>query len=95
MPELKRLFVKGRMNQDLDERLVPNGEYRDALNIQIATTEGNDGGTAQNILGNTVAKIKKAQPLTYWDLNTETTNYYGLPLDAVCIGGIKDDVNNK
>ena len=44
MPELKRLFVKGRMNQDLDERLVPNGEYRDALNIQIATTEGNNGG---------------------------------------------------
>ena len=40
MAELKRNFLKGKMNKDLDERLVPDGEYRDALNIQIATTEG-------------------------------------------------------
>ena len=31
MPELIRTFVKGKMNKDLDERLVPNGEYRDCL----------------------------------------------------------------
>ena len=35
MPELKRTFSKGRMNKDLDERLVPLGEYRDAKNIEI------------------------------------------------------------
>ena len=40
------------MNKDLDERLVPNGEYRDALNIQIATTEGSDIGSAQTLLSN-------------------------------------------
>ena len=40
------------MNKDLDERLVPNGEYRDAMNIQVSTSEGSDVGTAQNILGN-------------------------------------------
>ena len=28
MPELKNTFLKGRMNRDLDERLVPSGEYR-------------------------------------------------------------------
>ena len=28
------------MNKDLDERLVPNGEYRDAMNIQVRTTSG-------------------------------------------------------
>jgi len=42
------------MNKDLDERLIPDGEYRDASNIQIASTEGDDAGTVQNILGNHV-----------------------------------------
>ena len=95
MPELKRLFLKGRMNKDLDERLVPNGEYRDALNIQIGSSEGSDIGAIENILGNQVAKLKKAFPATYWELDSETTNYYGLPLDAECIGAIKDDINDR
>ena len=30
MPEIKRTFTAGKMNKDLDERLVRNGEYRDA-----------------------------------------------------------------
>ena len=51
MPEVKRDFRGGKMNKDLDERLVPNGEYRDALNIQVAGSEGSDVGAAQNILG--------------------------------------------
>ena len=37
MAELSRNFLKGRMNKDFDERIIPNGEYRDALNLQIAT----------------------------------------------------------
>ena len=53
MTKLKRVFLKGQMNKDLDERIVPNGEYRDALNIQVSTTDDSDIGTAQNILGNT------------------------------------------
>ena len=52
MPELKRQFGQGKMNKDLDERLVPDGEYRDALNIQVATSEGSDVGALENILGN-------------------------------------------
>ena len=40
------------MNKDVDQRLVPKGEYRDAMNIQVSTSEGSDVGTAQNILGN-------------------------------------------
>ena len=55
MPEIKHNFTGGRMNKDLDERLVPNGEYRDAMNVQVSTSEGSDVGTVQNILGN--AKI--------------------------------------
>jgi len=42
------------MNKDLDERLVPNGEYRDAMNVQVATSEGSEVGTIQNILGNSL-----------------------------------------
>ena len=57
MPEIKHTFTAGKMNKDLDERLVPNGEYRDALNVQIRTTDGDttgeaDAGTVQNIKGN-------------------------------------------
>ena len=54
MPEIKNTFVRGRMNKDLDERLVPKGEYRNAMNIQVSTSEGSDVGTVQNILGNSL-----------------------------------------
>jgi hypothetical protein len=53
MPELKTLFIKGKMNKDLDERLVPQGEYRDALNVSVSYSEESDVGALQNILGNT------------------------------------------
>ena len=58
MPELKHTFSKGRMNKDLDERLVPNGEYRDALNIEVSTSEGSDVGTVQTLKGNSVLTSK-------------------------------------
>ena len=54
MPEIKHNFTGGKMNKDLDERLIPNGEYRDAMNIQVSTSEGADVGTVQNILGNSI-----------------------------------------
>ena len=52
MPELKRSFQSGRMNKDLDERLVPNGEYIDAMNIEVSTSEDSEVGTVQTVLGN-------------------------------------------
>ena len=52
MPEIKNNFLKGRINKDLDERLVPSGEYRDALNIEVSTSEGSNVGVVKNILGN-------------------------------------------
>ena len=53
MPEIIHHFRAGKMNKDLDERLVPDGEYRDALNIEVATSDGAHVGTIQNTLGNT------------------------------------------
>ena len=52
MPDIKHQFTKGKMNKDLDERLIPNGEYRDAMNIQVSTSEEGGVGTIQNIIGN-------------------------------------------
>ena len=52
MPEIKRNFTKGKMNKDLDERLVPLGEYRHAENIQVSTSEGSDVGAIQTTMGN-------------------------------------------
>jgi hypothetical protein len=52
MPEIKQNFIKGKMNKDLDERLVPKGEYREAQNIHITESEGSDVGAVENIIGN-------------------------------------------
>ena len=52
MPELKRAFNVGRMNRDLDARLVPSGEYREGLNINVGKSEGAEVGAIENLLGN-------------------------------------------
>ncbi len=53
MAEIKRTFSqKGFMNKDSDERIVPPGQYRDANNIQVSTSDGSNVGTAQSLLGN-------------------------------------------
>ena len=54
MAKLQRTFLQGKMNKDLDERLIPNGQYRDAQNIQVSTSEGSDVGAVENMLGNTL-----------------------------------------
>ena len=45
------------MNKDLDDRLMPEGEYRDALNVSINKSQGDGSsegnvGTLQTVLGN-------------------------------------------
>ena len=53
MAKTQRNFVKGRMNKSLDERLLPNGEYEDALNVRLGSTEDSEIGTVENSKGNT------------------------------------------
>tara|TARA_Y100001937_G_scaffold128768_1_gene207775 strand:- start:8649 stop:11924 length:3276 start_codon:yes stop_codon:yes gene_type:complete len=55
MPEIKNNFIRGKMNKDLDDRLLPNGEYRDGQNIKIAKSDDSDMGAVQNIKGNDYA----------------------------------------
>lgn len=52
MSEIKRNFLQGKMNIDLDERLVPNGQTVYSLNNLVAKSEGSDVGAIENSLGN-------------------------------------------
>ena len=52
MAELKNNFLQGKMNQDLDERILPKGQYRTAMNIQVSSSDEDSVGTAENILPN-------------------------------------------
>ena len=52
MPEAKNTFLKAKMNQDLDARLLPNGEYRTAQNILVGKSEDDSVGSIENIKGN-------------------------------------------
>jgi hypothetical protein len=52
MAEVKNSFLKSKMNKDLDSRLLPNGEYRDAVNVQVIKSESEDVGALENVQGN-------------------------------------------
>ena len=52
MAESKNIFIKSKMNKDLDDRLLQQGEYRNAVNIQVSKSESEDVGALENILGN-------------------------------------------
>ena len=85
MAEVKNSFLSSKMNKDLDDRLIPNSEYRDALNIEVGKSEQDSIGTLQNVLGNyqltkVVGGIK---------LPLETT------VDLECIGMFMDNQNNR
>jgi hypothetical protein len=75
--DLNTTFLKGRMNKSLDERVLPDGEYIDALNIRIGSTENNSVGAIENSLGNTkiVSILYEGQELS---------------TDARCIGAYED-----
>ena len=51
--KLTKSFIQGIMNKGLDERLIPDGQYRDALNIEVSASEGAGVGALENIKGNT------------------------------------------
>ena len=86
MPEIKNQFTGGKMNKDLDERLVPKGEYRDAMNIQVSTSEGSDVGTIQNVLGNTPGCV-------YLDGINDPPN--PIPAGSSTVGSVSDEKNDS
>jgi len=52
MAEIKNSFTSAKMNQDLDDRLIPSNEYRSARNISIISSDSSNTGAIENILGN-------------------------------------------
>ena len=54
MAEVKNSFLASKMNKDLDSRLVPNNQYRNAFNIAVSESEDSDVGALENILGNSL-----------------------------------------
>jgi hypothetical protein len=82
MAEVKNAFIKSKMNLDLDARLVPQGEYRQGINIQVSKSEGDDVGALENVLGNkliengsftTLTEVDNIQVIgQYTDVNTDT-----------------------
>ncbi len=76
MAELKRNFLGAMMNKDIDERLLKPGEYRDANNMEVSTSEGSDAGTVQTIRGNTKRSI------------VANSGAYSIPDWATCVGSI-------
>ncbi len=62
MAKVQNTFLKSKMNKDLDARILPNNEYRDAINVQVNKSEGANVGSLENVLGN--SKVADAQVLT-------------------------------
>ena len=79
MPEIKNTFLAGRLNKDLDERLIGSGEYRDALNINVVSSESSDAGTVENLMGNEA--ILPSSSI--------------IPSNAKTIGSVADGANDK
>tara|TARA_R100000278_G_scaffold121358_2_gene105101 strand:+ start:611 stop:6343 length:5733 start_codon:yes stop_codon:yes gene_type:complete len=89
MPNTQRNFVRGRMNKSLDERLVPNGEYIDALNVRLGSTEASEIGAVENSKGNT-----QLTTLQYEETGSDEATTF-LSADAKCIGTFEDGQNNR
>ncbi len=51
MAEVKNSFLASKMNKDLDDRLIPSNEYREAFNIAISQSEDSDVGAVENVRG--------------------------------------------
>lgn len=81
MADFSRNFLAGRMNKVVDQRVLPEGEYVDAMNVRMGSTENSEVGAIENSKGNSPLTA-----LAYID---------GTPLStqARCIGAIEDSAN--
>ena len=80
MAQTRTDFIAGKMNKSVDERLVPPGQYIDALNVRLGSTEGTEIGAVENSKGN--SKLTQLE-------------YGGAPLvgEVRTIGCFEDGIN--
>ena len=81
MGKVTNTFIKSKLNKDLDARILPNGEYRDAQNVQVSRSEGANVGSLENSLGNIMTPGRDFAALTGND-------------NLLCIGYLADDTKN-
>ena len=79
MAELKNNFAGAKINKDLDKKILPKNEYREAQNISIPESSEGGVGAAEPSLGN---ELNYETALSY-DAGTEVIGYY------------LDELNNK
>ena len=82
MPIVTTNFIAGRMNKSVDERLLPAGEYVDAMNVRLGSTETTEIGAVENSRGN-------EQLTTIQFQNTSLTS------SAICIGAYEDGMREN
>lgn len=80
MAEIKNSFLGAKMNKDVDNRILPKNEYRNAVNLQVNKSENSDVGSLQTILGNQFVL----------DFNLETNSQ-----NLTCIGNLVDTENDR
>jgi len=80
MATFQRNFIAGKMNKSVDERLVPNGQYIDAVNVRLGSSESTEIGAVENSKGNT-----KLTSISY--------KGESLSNNAKCIGAYEDGAN--
>ena len=78
--EIQKNFILGRMNKSVDERLVRQGEYVDAMNVRLGSTENTEIGSVENSKGNS-----QLTSLRYLGINLAST--------SKCIGVYEDGAN--
>ena len=74
MPEVRNVFLKGKMNKDVNPRLLQTNEYIDARNISINDSIGGNSGLAENVNGNTL--------LTNFGLSDDSLEITGMCIDS-------------
>ncbi len=80
MVQIKRTFAAGKMNKVVDERLLPPGEYIDAQNLRLGSTEASEIGAIELTKGNSKVTIISFNGAVLSD-------------SARCIGAISDDAS--
>lgn len=81
MPDIQNNFVQSKMNQDLDDRLIPKGQYRSAQNVAISRSQGEDVGALENIEGNNIITNSDLASIPHLDVigyfvDTSQNNVY-------------------
>ena len=92
MPEIKNNFTQGRMNKDLDEKLIPKGQYTHAVNAQISRAGNSGDGVLGAIKGITALGAGMPNSICIGSISDEANNklYFlttatGVSNDADCI----------